>query len=97
MKKIEILLILCGAIFLSPTYSRAESYTLFYGLVNPNQMGKPVGRAPKRPLVVDLVGHTLTVPTQVVGYTLILESEEGEVYTYLYNRYDLGVSSRIEW
>ena len=82
MKKIEILLILCGAIFLSPTYSRAESYTLFYGLVNPNQMGKPVGRAPKRPLVVDLVGHTLTVPTQVVGYTLILESEEGEVYTY---------------
>lgn len=66
MKKIEILLILCGAIFLSPTYSRAESYTLFYGLVNPNQMGKPVGRAPKRPLVVDLVGHTLTVPTQVI-------------------------------
>lgn len=29
-----------------------------------------------------MVGHTLTVPTQVVGYTLILESEEGEVYTY---------------
>lgn len=43
---------------------------------------RPGSRSFKRPLVVDLVGHTLTVPTQVVGYTLMLESEEGEVYTY---------------
>ena len=39
-------------------------------------------RAPKRPLVVDLVGHTLTLPSQVIGNTLTLENEDGEVYTY---------------
>lgn len=31
---------------------------------------------------VDLVGHTLTLPRQVIGYTLTLENEKGEVYTY---------------
>lgn len=39
-------------------------------------------RLPKRPLVVDLVDHTLTFPSQVLGYTLTLESEEGKVFTY---------------
>ena len=80
-----------GAIFLSPTHSRAEPYTLLYSLVNPNQKGKPVGRSSKRPLVVDLVGHKLTVPSQVIGYTLKLESDEGEVYTY----YITGVTLEI--
>ena len=31
---------------------------------------------------MDLEGHTLTVPSLVIGYTLMLESEEGKVYTY---------------
>ena len=44
---------------------------------------KPLLRSDiKRLLGVDLVDHTLTVPSQVEGYTLTLESEEGEVYTY---------------
>lgn len=50
--------------------------------VNPSQKGQPVSRLPKRPLVVDLDSHTLTIPIQVVGYTLTLESEEGKVFTY---------------
>ena len=75
-------LILLGATFLSPSHLRADPYTLSYSLVDPNRLGKPVSRLPKRPLVVDLVGHTLTLPSQVIGNTLILESEEGDVYTY---------------
>ena len=53
-----------------------------YSLV-PSAQGFIKGsRAPKRPLVVDLVGHTLTLPSQVIGNTLTLENEDGEVYTY---------------
>lgn len=82
MKHLITLLILFGATFLSPSHSRADPYTLSYSLVDPNRLGKPVSRLPKRPLVIDLVGHTLTLPTQVVGNTLTLENEEGNVYTY---------------
>ena len=71
-----------GAIFLSPIHSKAESYALVYSLDQRNQAQTHGSRSPKRPLTVDLVGHTLTVPSQVIGYTLKLESEEGEVYTY---------------
>lgn len=71
-----------GATFLSPSHSRADPYTLSYSLVDPNRLGKPVSRLPKRPLVIDLVGHTLTFPSQVIGNTLTLENENGEVYTY---------------
>lgn len=75
--------LLCGwALLLYPLYSIAESYELSYSIIGTNQKNRPGSRSFKRPLVVDLVGHTLTVPTQVVGYTLMLESEEGEVYTY---------------
>ena len=82
MNHLITLLILLGATFLSPSHSRADPYTLSYSLVDPNRLGKPVNRLPKRPLVVDLVGHTLTLPSQVIGNTLTLESEEGDVYTY---------------
>ena len=82
MKHLITLLILLGATFLSPSHSRANPYTLSYSLVDPNRQGKPVNRSPKRPLVVDLVGHTLTLPSQVIGNTLTLENEDGEVYTY---------------
>ena len=71
-----------GAIFIFPTLSRADSYILSYSLVYPNQIHKPGSRSPKCPLVVDLVDHTLTLPSQVIGNTLTLESEEGDVYTY---------------
>lgn len=82
MKHFMLLLILGGAIFIFPTLSRADSYILSYSLVYPNQIHKPGSRSPKCPLVVDLVDHTLTLPSQVIGNTLTLESEEGDVYTY---------------
>lgn len=82
MKRNLMALICGGALFLCPLHSRAEPYELLCSLVNTNQ-GKPkLGRSIRRPLVVDLVDHTLTIPSQVEGYTLTLESEEGEVYTY---------------
>lgn len=71
-----------GAIFIFPTLSRADPYILSYSLVYPNQIHKPGSRSPKCPLVVDLVDHTLTLPSQVIGNTLTLENEDGEVYTY---------------
>lgn len=82
MKHFMLLLILGGAIFIFPTLSRADSYILSYSLDYPNQIHKPGSRSPKCPLVVDLVDHTLTLPSQVIGNTLTLESEEGDVYTY---------------
>lgn len=72
-----------GAIILSPIHSRADPYMLPYSLVHSNQSCNKGSRSIKRPLVVDLVDHTLTLPSQVIGYTLTLESEEGEVYTYM--------------
>lgn len=76
------LIIYGGALFLCPTNSIAEPYTLSYSLVGTNRGTITGSKSPKRPLVVDLVDHTLTLPSQVIGNTLILESEEGDVYTY---------------
>lgn len=73
---------LWGALLLCPIHSRAEPYTLSYSLVPTNSGIFKGSRAPKRPLVVDLVGHVLTVPSQVADNTLTLESDDGEVYTY---------------
>lgn len=66
---------------LCPIHTSAEPYTLSYSLVHPGQLRSKGSRSIKRPLVVDLVGHTLTVPSQVIGYTLTLERGDGEVYT----------------
>ena len=71
-----------GALLLCPTHSRAESYTLSYSLVGTNRGTITGSRSPKCPLVVDLEGHILTVPSLVIGNTLTLENEDGEVYTY---------------
>ena len=74
---------ICGmALFLCSSHTRAEPYTLSYSLVAPGHKSLKGSRAPKRPLVVDLEGHILTVPSQVIGNTLTLENEDGEVYTY---------------
>ena len=71
-----------GALLLCPIHTRAEPYTLSYSLDYPGQVRSKGSRSIKRPLVVDLVGHTLTLPSQVIGNTLTLENEDGEVYTY---------------
>lgn len=73
---------LWGGIILCSSHTRAEPYTLSYSLVDPNHETYRGSKSPKRPLVVDLVGHTLSLPSLVIGNTLTLESDVGEVYTY---------------
>lgn len=81
--KERIVTFICGvALLLSPLCSRAMPYELQCSLVSSNHKNLGGHRSPKRPLVIDLDGHTLTVPSQVVGYTLTLKSESGELYTY---------------
>ncbi len=77
------LIICCGALLLlCPTYSKAESYTLLCSLVVPSH-GTPSGsKVPRKHMVIDITNNTITFPNQVIGNTLILESEEGEIYTY---------------
>ena len=82
MKHLLFIIICGGALLLCPIHTRAESYTLSYSLDYPGQVRSKGSRSIKRPLVVDLVGHTLTLPSQVIGNTLTLENEDGEVYTY---------------
>lgn len=83
MKKLITNLMICGgAVLLCPIHSKAEPYTLLYSLDKATHGILKGSRSPKRPLVVDLAGRTLTVPSQVIGQTLTLENEEGEVYTY---------------
>ena len=81
MKHLLFLIICGGTLLLCPIHTSAEPYTLSYSLVHPGQLRSKGSRSIKRPLVVDLVGHTLTVPSQVIGYTLTLERGDGEVYT----------------
>ena len=79
---VKSIIVYGGALLLCSTPTKAEPYTLLYGLVHPNSGILNGSRMPKHPLVVDLEGHTLTFPSQIVGYTLTLESEYGKVYTY---------------
>lgn len=83
MKHFVIWLMICGgAILFCPIRSAAESFTLSYSLVLPGQRLPTGSRTPKRPLVVDLVGHTLTVPSQVIGYMLTLVGGDGAIYSF---------------
>ena len=81
MKKVFVTFICGGLLLLVPLYSRAESYKLQWSLVSSNHKNLGGHRLPKRPLVVDLEGHTLTVPCQVIGYTLTLEDGNGGIFT----------------
>ena len=80
-----------GALFICPTLSRAKSYDLSYCLVSKLQDRPRGSKSVKRPLAIDLTDRILTVPSQVEGYTLTLESEEGVVYTY----YIIGTSLEL--
>ena len=82
MKHLLFLIICGGTLLLCPICTRAEPYTLSYSLVHPGQLRSKGSRSIKRPLVVDLVGHTLTVPSQVIGYTLTLVGGDGAIYSF---------------
>lgn len=91
MKHLITLLVLGWALFYSPIHTRAVPYALAGVWTSHNQSSPTWGRSIKSPLIVDLVDHTLTLPSKVIGYTLTLESEDGEVYTY----YIYGVTFEI--
>ncbi len=95
MKHLLIIMICGGALLLCPIHSRAEPYTLSYSLVSPSRKTPKGSRAPKHPLVVDLAGHTLTLPSQVIGYTLTLESGDGEIYTYYINNMTFEIPQEL--
>ena len=63
--------------------TNASPYYLYCNIYNNMQKGNRGSKAPKRPLCVDLTGNLMTVPNQVLGYTLTLMGEEGKVYTYM--------------
>lgn len=81
MRRLALLMIV-GALLSSPIQSRAAPYYLTCNLVDPGKKNPRPSKSPKRPLVVELVEHTLTLPEQVIGCTLELKNEEGEVDTY---------------
>lgn len=83
MKRLTSTLIVGGILFGSPIHSRAEPYELVSSIVYKNQKANKETLSISYPLIVDLVYHTLTVPKHVIGYTLILESENGETCTYI--------------
>ena len=91
MKRLTSTLIVGGILLGSPIHSRAEPYELVSSIVYKNQKANKGTRSISHPLIVNLVNHTLTVPNQVIGYTLTLESEEGVVYTY----YIIGTSLEL--
>ena len=91
MKHLITLLVLGWSLCYSPIHTRAEPYALAGVCTSHNQSSPTWGRSIKSPLIVDLVDHTLTLPSKVIGYTLTLESEDGEVYTY----YIYGVTFEI--
>lgn len=75
-------MICVAMLFSCPLFSSAQSYYL-YSIVHGSQSKPRPSKAPKLPLVVELFDHTLIVPNSVIGFTLTLENDEGDVYTYL--------------
>ena len=57
--------------------ANAKSYYLYCSLDNTRQKENRGSRMPKRPLSIDLTHQVITVPNQVIGYTLTLVSEDG--------------------
>lgn len=86
MKHFITNLIIWGAMLLCPSITRAEPYSLEYRSFYSDQRHLNGSKAPQRPLIIDVTNNILTVPNQVVGYTLTLEGEDNDVYTnYIIN------------
>lgn len=82
MKKF-IFILFGGAMLFWANPTNAKPYYLYCNIYNNMQKGNKGSKAPKRPLCVDLTDNLLTTPRQVLGYTLTLMNDEGEVYTYI--------------
>lgn len=84
MKK-YIFILFGGAMLFWGNPTSAKPYYLYCNcnIDNKGQGTRNGSRMPKHPLCVDLTGNLMTVPSQVLGYTLTLMGEEGKVYTYV--------------
>lgn len=95
MKKYILVLFLGAMLFVtSPTI--AKSYCLYNGIDNNDQKTHNGSRMPKRPLSFDLTGQVITVPNQVLGYTLTLVGENGEVYAYILSSNTIILPENLE-
>ena len=63
--------------------TNAKPYYLHCNIDSKGQSTRNGSRMPKRPLCVDLTENLMTVPNQVLGYTLTLVGEDGAIYTYV--------------
>ena len=81
MKKVIYLLLIGGTILMCPYQSKAEPYYVTRSFDNNHQGISSGSKAPARPLCIDITAHVITVPEQLVGYTLTLSDGE-ESYTY---------------
>lgn len=63
--------------------TNAKPYYLYCNINNTGQKNNRGSRMPKRPLCVDLTDNLMTVPNQVLGYTLTLVGENGAIHTYV--------------
>ena len=79
MKK-YILILFLGAMLFGANPMEAKSYYLYSSIGGKEQNTHNGSRMLKRPLSIDVSNQVITVPNQVLGYTLTIEGEEGEVY-----------------
>lgn len=81
MKKVIYFLLIGGAIIYSHR-SKAEPYYLSRTGIYVGQGNHNGSKAPARPLCIDITANVITVPEQLVGYTLTLSNGE-DCYTYI--------------
>ena len=80
MNKIKIMVI-CGAMFLCSLPIMSKKYFLYSTIINNDKHTQNGSRVPKRSLCVDCTNNVLTVPEQLLGYTLTVTDEEGNVFS----------------
>jgi len=107
MKK-YILILFGGAMLFVANPTNAKPYYLHCNIAKKGQTTRNGSRMPKRPLCVDLTDNLMTVPNQLLCYTLTLVGEEGAIYTYvlssntivlpknLAGKFDLLISNGID-
>ena len=60
--------------------TEAKPYYLYSSFDYTGQKDTRGSKMPKRPLSIDLTGQVITVPNQMLDYTLTLVGENGEEY-----------------
>lgn len=76
--------------------TEAKSYYLYSSFDYTGQKNTRGSRMPKRPLSIDLTGQVITVPNQMLGYTLTLVGENGEEYAYFLSINTITLPDNLE-